>query len=704
MTQHIKFALLVGFLIALTGCTGGGIQNGILSASTGNVAAPIPDNSGEIATSIPPNTAVTISASNLQGSNPLSSLTTVDFPAGALSQQSDIKLFETSSIAKDIQPADLGVTQITAIGPAIFLKGDDSALAGNITINLAYPDSSATSLFLANPDYVVLGIYLVNGATSAEIFSQDSLSFSSLNKTIGVKTKHFGAYQIIQLVGTVQFPVITTTNVSLDSLKPVVAPKKSCGSTPDKGTATRTQYQPTPVPYGQTCKPEDQTALCSNGTLGTWTGTYGYSSCVVEAAAKCDGGVESGKQGAKIRYQAATVGYGETCQSETQTATCTNGVYGNWSGTFTFDTCAVGAAADCGAVKNGQQATRVKYQANTVGYGQTCASETQASICSNGVMGAFSGTYISDSCVVNAAASCGSVLSGHLATRTKYQAATVASGQSCASESQTATCNNGTLGSWGGSFTFDSCSVSGAGNCGSTANGQQASRTKYQAASVAYGSTCSSESQTATCSNGTLGSWSGTFTNDSCTVASPASCGNVTSGQQATRTKYQTATVAYGQSCSSEVQSATCNNGTLGSWGGTFTNDSCTVNAPANCGSTPSGQQASRAMYQASSVAYGQSCLSESQSATCTNGSLGSWSGSYTFASCSVSAPASCGDVSSGQQATRTKYQTATVAYGQSCASESQTATCTNGSLGSWSGSYTYDSCSVNAPASCGST
>jgi len=93
--------------------------------------------------------------------------------------------------------------------------------------------------------------------------------------------------------------------------------------------------------------------------------------------------------------------------------------------------------------------------------------------------------------------------------------------------------------------------------------------------------------------------------------------------------------------------------------------------------------------YQYASVAYGNTC--PSQTRTCTNAVL---SGTYAYASCTVNAPASCmfngSTVLSGSSVTA--YNTSSVPYGNTCPSE--TRTCTNGTL---SGSYGYSSCSVSA-------
>ena len=102
-----------------------------------------------------------------------------------------------------------------------------------------------------------------------------------------------------------------------------------------------------------------------------------------------------------------------------------------------------------------------------------------------------------------------------------------------------------------------------------------ASLTAYQVNSVAYGEECSSE--TRNCSNGTLG---GTYSNSSCSVAAAAGCsfGGQTVDHGSSITAYLSDSVAYGQTCSTQTRS--CSNGTLS---GTYTNSSCSVATPASC-------------------------------------------------------------------------------------------------------------------------
>lgn len=93
--------------------------------------------------------------------------------------------------------------------------------------------------------------------------------------------------------------------------------------------------------------------------------------------------------------------------------------------------------------------------------------------------------------------------------------------------------------------------------------------------------------------------------------------------------------------------------------------------------------------YQASTVPFSSSCVSQSR--TCTNGTL---SGSYPSSTCTVAPASTCvfnGNMISNGAAV-TAFQSSSVPFGSTCAS--QTRSCSNGTL---SGSYQFASCSVDA-------
>ena len=379
-----------------------------------------------------------------------------------------------------------------------------------------------------------------------------------------------------------------------------------------------TAYAAQSVPYGSACSAELRT--CNGGDL---SGSNAYSSCRVADPVACAFNSFSIAHGNSVTaYSAASVDYGRSCLSEQRS--CSNGVL---SGSNAYSSCRVNEASSCTfngqTVSSGSSVTA--YSAASVNFGSNCQTELRS--CSNGIL---SGSYTNAACSVASAASCtfnGQAVA-HGTSINAYQAASVAFGSSCKSQSRT--CSNGTL---GGSYTNSTCSVAGAQNCsfnGETVNDGQ-SVTAYQAASVAYGSSCTSESRN--CSNGSL---FGSYSFGSCSVQSPATCSfnGQTIAHDASLTAYQVNSVAYGEECSSETRN--CSNGTLG---GTYSNSSCSVAAAAGCsfGGQTVDHGSSITAYLSDSVAYGQTCSTQTRS--CSNGTL---SGTYTNSSCSVDTPTSC--------------------------------------------------------------
>ncbi len=174
-------------------------------------------------------------------------------------------------------------------------------------------------------------------------------------------------------------------------------------------------------------------------------------------------------------YSAASVDYGRSCLSEQRS--CSNGVL---SGSNAYSSCRVNEASSCTfngqTVSSGSSVTA--YESNSVNFGSNCQTELRS--CTNVTL---SGSYTNAACSVASAASC--IFNGQTITHgtsiNAYQAASVAFGSSCKSQSR----SNGTL---SGSYTNSTCSVAGAQNFlfnGETVNDGQ-SVTAYQAASVAY--------------------------------------------------------------------------------------------------------------------------------------------------------------------------------------------------------------------------
>jgi len=208
------------------------------------------------------------------------------------------------------------------------------------------------------------------------------------------------------------------------------------------------------------CTSEVQIKTCSSGTWSEWSGNYQYANCTNQALNNC-GDTSSGQSETRTAYVASTVPAGSQCVSQTQTRTCNNGVWGNWSGTYTFLTCSVAAALSCDGVAHNGTQSRSMYQTSTVPAGSQCVSQTQTRTCNNGVWGNWSGTYTFLTCSVAAALSCDGVAHNGTQSRSMYQTSTVPAGSQCVSQTQTRTCNNGVWGNWSGTYSYASCTISG---------------------------------------------------------------------------------------------------------------------------------------------------------------------------------------------------------------------------------------------------
>jgi hypothetical protein len=294
------------------------------------------------------------------------------------------------------------------------------------------------------------------------------------------------------------------------------------------------------------------------------------------------------------------------------------------------------SSADCGDVGSGSQAVRVRYREPQVPYGQACVSEEQHATCEDGALGAWTGSFVEEACAASQPSDCGAVAHGGFAERTRFEAPTVGYGQKCVSETQTAPCHDGSLGAWSGSFAFEGCVVEPPSDCGATAHGSYAKRTRYLASTVPYGGNCVAQEQEALCANGVLGPYSGNFEFDACVVGPAANCDGVLHGQSAQRTMYEVTQVPFGQVCPMEVQTRTCDNGAWSPWTGQYLYESCDVEPPAGCEGSPHGTIQSRTLYAESTAVFGSSCKSEVQTRVCNDGAWSGWTGSYSYLYCSV--------------------------------------------------------------------
>jgi plastocyanin len=221
--------------------------------------------------------------------------------------------------------------------------------------------------------------------------------------------------------------------------------------------------------------------------------------------------------------------------------------------------------------------------------------------------------------------------------RFRYESVTVPFGQSCVGETQSRTYNSGTFGGWSGTHTHQNCEEESPANCGETVHGQKASRTRYAADSAPVDGTCNPETQLSTCENGSFDDWSGTYLKDNCRAESASACDDAPHGGAEDRMRYAATTVAFGQLCVSEPQNRTCNNGNFSRWSGSYTYTACRQEDPAMCESTPHNGRQTRRAFAELVAPFGETCIqiSEAQTRTCENGRLGDWSGTYLNENCS---------------------------------------------------------------------
>jgi len=171
-----------------------------------------------------------------------------------------------------------------------------------------------------------------------------------------------------------------------------------------------------------------------------------------------------------------------------------------------------------------------------------------------------------------------------------------------------------------------------------------------------------------------------------------ANCTNpdIAHGESDSREMFVASSVNAPAKCQSQSQSRTCHDGVLSSWTGSYTHVDCKVQARCVSPDTAHGDSDSRQMFAARSVNAPATCQSEVQNRACSNGAWASWSGSYTDESCVVMERCTEPDIAHGESDFRDMHETMFVNAPAVCQSQAQTRTCNDGVLSSWSGSYTH--------------
>lgn len=125
--------------------------------------------------------------------------------------------------------------------------------------------------------------------------------------------------------------------------------------------------------------------------------------------------------------------------------------------------------------------------------------------------------------------------------------------------------------------------------------------------------------------------------------AAPGSCDDGTpSGGSQERTFYEQAQLKDTSQCRSEKQTRTCSNGVWSTWTGTFQNPSCDQAPFDSCGSTPHGSYQKRTCYKDALVSSYNGCTKVEETALCTDGQLGDWSGDCANTTCNIKPLGSC--------------------------------------------------------------
>jgi hypothetical protein len=95
------------------------------------------------------------------------------------------------------------------------------------------------------------------------------------------------------------------------------------------------------------CTSEVQTRTCEDGSWSAWQGSFRYAECVV--VYRGCGGVAHGESESRVRYPTAIVENHEDCVPESQTRTCNDGTFSEWSGSAQETHCEVALYGICGA-------------------------------------------------------------------------------------------------------------------------------------------------------------------------------------------------------------------------------------------------------------------------------------------------------------------------------------------------------------------
>jgi hypothetical protein len=233
---------------------------------------------------------------------------------------------------------------------------------------------------------------------------------------------------------------------------------------PEGASEARIRYEDVQATGTEPCVAEPQARVCLHGQWSAWSGTFASETCVPGSLPTCDGAAEGATE-ARVRYREPTGTSSAPCAAQTQTRSCRDGAWSDWSGDFAADTCLMQGPEPepCGTTPSGSSAARVRYRQNSVPFGERCVAEVQTRECDAGVWSPWSGGFEHEQCSEAAARACGSIPHGTPEARVRYANRLVPFGEACVAETQTRVCTDGTFSRWSGEHAEERCEVAASG-------------------------------------------------------------------------------------------------------------------------------------------------------------------------------------------------------------------------------------------------
>lgn len=327
---------------------------------------------------------------------------------------------------------------------------------------------SATNYYSyrANISYIVkIDIDLTKHRYQVSIGQAGQVSTVTIAKDFAFRSEQAAVQNLKFLSILSNAAILNISNFTVQALDMPLVPLLACGATPSGTSALRTKFQMASVAFGQTCTSEIQSALCTNGLLSAFTGTFTFDSCVVNPLIIVNPPIVS-------RIATPT---GLSPANGTQVAT-TNSVHISWNAVSGASGYLVraerlgagGAAVEAIPQNNSYQLTSFdlpviagnRYRFWVHAYDQNFNTGS-GYIPANYSDAAETAFTVAAAPIIPPPPSgaCGTIANGATTSRTMFQSASVTTGLSCVSQTQTATCNNGTLSAFSGTYTNASCFV-----------------------------------------------------------------------------------------------------------------------------------------------------------------------------------------------------------------------------------------------------